>query len=67
MCHFVVHSSRSRIFQSLLDLLPRDALAQAKGNVYKGKKPALNAERIAQLREQAVRELTKQNWRKSSE
>ena len=30
------------------------ALAKAKGTVYKGRKPALNAERIAQLREQAA-------------
>jgi DNA invertase Pin-like site-specific DNA recombinase len=30
------------------------ALAKAKGTVYKGRKPALNAERIAQLREQVA-------------
>jgi DNA invertase Pin-like site-specific DNA recombinase len=30
------------------------ALARAKGTVYKGRKPALKAERIAQLREQAA-------------
>jgi DNA invertase Pin-like site-specific DNA recombinase len=30
------------------------ALAKAKGTVYKGRKPALNAESIAQLREQAA-------------
>ena len=30
------------------------ALAKAKGTVYKGRKPALNAERITQLREQAA-------------
>jgi DNA invertase Pin-like site-specific DNA recombinase len=30
------------------------ALAKAKGTVYKGRKPALNAQRIAQLREQAA-------------
>ena len=30
------------------------ALAKAKGTVYKGRKPALNAERIAQIREQAA-------------
>jgi len=30
------------------------ALAKAKGNVYKGRKPALNAERIDQLRKQAA-------------
>lgn len=30
------------------------ALAKAKGTVYKGRKPALNAERVAQLREQAA-------------
>lgn len=30
------------------------ALAKAKGTVYKGRKPALNAERIAQLREWAA-------------
>jgi DNA invertase Pin-like site-specific DNA recombinase len=30
------------------------ALAKAKGTIYKGRKPALNAERIAKLREQAA-------------
>jgi DNA invertase Pin-like site-specific DNA recombinase len=30
------------------------ALAKAKGTVYKGRKPALNAERITKLREQAA-------------
>ena len=30
------------------------AIAKAKGTVYKGRKPALNAERITQLREQAA-------------
>ena len=41
------------------------ALAKAKGTVYKGRKPALNAERIAQLRRRSQREPTKQSWRKN--
>ncbi|SFU76220.1 recombinase family protein [Nitrosospira multiformis] len=53
---FTMLSAFAQFERSLIKERQREgiALAKAKGNVYKGRKPALNAERIAQLRERAV-------------
>src|SRR5687768_8882718 len=52
---FTMLSAFAQFERSLIRERQREgiALAKAKGTVYKGRKPALNAERIAQLREQA--------------
>jgi DNA invertase Pin-like site-specific DNA recombinase len=52
---FTMLSAFAQFERSLIKERQREgiALAKAKGTVYKGRKPALNAERIAQLREQA--------------
>jgi DNA invertase Pin-like site-specific DNA recombinase len=53
---FTMLSAFAQFERSLIKERQREgiALAKAKGNVYKGRKPALNAARIAQLREQAA-------------
>jgi DNA invertase Pin-like site-specific DNA recombinase len=53
---FTMLSAFAQFERSLIKERRREgiALAKAKGTVYKGRKPALNAERIAQLREQAA-------------
>lgn len=53
---FTMLSAFAQFERSLIKERQREgiALAKAKGTVYKGRKPALNAERIAQLREQAA-------------
>jgi DNA invertase Pin-like site-specific DNA recombinase len=53
---FTMLSAFAQFERSLIRERQREgiALAKAKGTVYKGRKPALNAERIAQLREQAA-------------
>jgi DNA invertase Pin-like site-specific DNA recombinase len=64
---FTMLSAFAQFERSLIRERRREwmALAKAKGNVYKGRKPALNAERIAQLRKHAAMGATKQNWRKN--
>jgi DNA invertase Pin-like site-specific DNA recombinase len=54
---FTMLSAFAQFERSLIKERQREgiALAKAKG-VYKGRKPALNAEKIAQLREQATAE-----------
>jgi DNA invertase Pin-like site-specific DNA recombinase len=53
---FTMLSAFAQFERSLIKERQREgiALAKAKGAVYRGRKPALNAERIAQLREQAA-------------
>ena len=53
---FTMLSAFAQFERSLIKERQREgiALAKAKGTVYKGRKPSLNAERIAQLREQAA-------------
>jgi DNA invertase Pin-like site-specific DNA recombinase len=53
---FTMLSAFAQFERSLIRERQREgiALAKAKGTVYKGRKPVLNAERIAQLREQAA-------------
>jgi DNA invertase Pin-like site-specific DNA recombinase len=53
---FTMLSAFAQFERSLIKERQREgiALAKAKGTVYKGRRPALNAERIAQLREQAA-------------
>jgi DNA invertase Pin-like site-specific DNA recombinase len=53
---FTMLSAFAQFERSLIKERQREgiALAKAKGTVYKGRKPALNAERIGQLREQAA-------------
>ncbi len=53
---FTMLSAFAQFERSLIRERQREgiALAKAKGTVYKGRKPALNAERLAQLREQAA-------------
>jgi DNA invertase Pin-like site-specific DNA recombinase len=53
---FTMLSAFAQFERSLIRERQREgiALAKAKGTVYKGRKPALNAERIAQLREQVA-------------
>lgn len=53
---FTMLSAFAQFERSLIRERQREgiALAKAKGTVYKGRRPALNAERIAQLREQAA-------------
>jgi DNA invertase Pin-like site-specific DNA recombinase len=53
---FTMLSAFAQFEHSLIKERQREgiALAKAKGTVYKGRKPALNAERVAQLREQAA-------------
>lgn len=53
---FTMLSAFAQFERSLIRERQREgiALAKAKGTVYKGRKPALNSERIAQLREQAA-------------
>ena len=53
---FTMLSAFAQFERSLIKERQREgiSLAKAKGTVYKGRKPALNAERIAQLREQAA-------------
>lgn len=53
---FTMLSAFAQFERSLIRERQREgiALAKAKGTVYKGRKPALNAERIAQLREQTA-------------
>ena len=53
---FTMLSAFAQFERSLIRERQREgiALAKAKGTVYKGRKPSLNAERIAQLREQAA-------------
>lgn len=53
---FTMLSAFAQFERSLIKERQREgiALAKAKGTVYKGRKPALNTERIAQLREQAA-------------
>jgi DNA invertase Pin-like site-specific DNA recombinase len=53
---FTMLSAFAQFERSLIKERQREgiALAKAKGTVYKGRKPALNTERIAQLREQAT-------------
>jgi DNA invertase Pin-like site-specific DNA recombinase len=53
---FTMLSAFAQFERSLIKERQREgiALAKAKGTVYKGRKPALNAARIAQLREQAA-------------
>jgi DNA invertase Pin-like site-specific DNA recombinase len=53
---FTMLSAFAQFERSLIKERQREgiALAKAKGTVYKGRKPALNGERIAQLREQAA-------------
>jgi DNA invertase Pin-like site-specific DNA recombinase len=53
---FTMLSAFAQFERSLIKERQREgiALAKAKGTVYKGRKPVLNAERIAQLREQAA-------------
>ncbi|MEO8991542.1 MAG: recombinase family protein [Nitrosospira sp.] len=53
---FTMLSAFAQFERSLIKERQREgiALAKAKGTVYKGRKPALNAERIAQLREQVA-------------
>jgi DNA invertase Pin-like site-specific DNA recombinase len=53
---FTMLSAFAQFERSLIKERQREgiALAKAKGTVYKGRKPALNMERIAQLREQAA-------------
>jgi DNA invertase Pin-like site-specific DNA recombinase len=53
---FTMLSAFAQFERSLIKERQREgiALAKAKGTVYKGRKPALNAERTAQLREQAA-------------
>jgi DNA invertase Pin-like site-specific DNA recombinase len=53
---FTMLSAFAQFERSLIRERQREgiALAKAKGNVYKGRKLALNAERIARLREQAA-------------
>lgn len=53
---FTMLSAFAQFERSLIRERQREgiALAKAKGTVYKGRKPALNAERIAQLRKQAA-------------
>jgi DNA invertase Pin-like site-specific DNA recombinase len=53
---FTMLSAFAQFERSLIKERQREGivLAKAKGTVYKGRKPALNAERIAQLREQAA-------------
>jgi len=53
---FTMLSAFAQFERSLIRERQREgiALAKAKGTVYKGRKPALNAERITQLREQAA-------------
>ncbi len=53
---FTMLSAFAQFERSLIRERQREgiALAKAKGTVYKGRKPALNAERVAQLREQAA-------------
>ena len=53
---FTMLSAFAQFERSLIRERQREgiALAKAKGTVYKGRKPALSAERVAQLREQAA-------------
>ncbi len=53
---FTMLSAFAQFERSLIRERQREgiALAKAKGTVYKGRKPALNAERISQLRVQAA-------------
>lgn len=53
---FTMLSAFAQFERSLIKERQREgiAIAKAKGTVYKGRKPALNAEQIAQLREQAT-------------
>jgi DNA invertase Pin-like site-specific DNA recombinase len=53
---FTMLSAFAQFERSLIKERQREgiALAKAKGTVYKGRKPTLNAERTAQLREQAA-------------
>ena len=53
---FTMLSAFAQFERSLIKERQREgiALAKAKGTVYKGRKPALNTERITQLREQAA-------------
>jgi DNA invertase Pin-like site-specific DNA recombinase len=53
---FTMLSAFAQFERSLIKERQREgiALAKAKGTVYKGRKPALNSERFAQLREQAA-------------
>jgi DNA invertase Pin-like site-specific DNA recombinase len=53
---FTMLSAFAQFERSLIKERQREgiALAKAKGNVYKGRKPALNAKQIAQLCEQAA-------------
>ena len=53
---FTMLSAFAQFERSLIRERQREGitLAKAKGTVYKGRKPALNAERIAQLRQQAA-------------
>lgn len=53
---FTMLSAFAQFERSLIRERQREGitLAKAKGTVYKGRKPALNTERIAQLREQAA-------------
>jgi DNA invertase Pin-like site-specific DNA recombinase len=53
---FTMLSAFAQFERSLIRERQREgiALAKAKGTVYKGRKPVLNAERVAQLREQAA-------------
>jgi len=53
---FTMLSAFAQFERSLIKERQREgiALAKAKGTVYKGRKPSLNEERIAQLREQAA-------------
>ena len=58
---FTMLSAFAQFERSLIRERQREgiALAKAKGTVYKGRKPALNAERIAQLREQAAARISR--------
>jgi DNA invertase Pin-like site-specific DNA recombinase len=53
---FTLLSSFSQFERALLKERQREgiAIAKAKGNVYKGRKPKLSGERVKQLREQAA-------------
>ncbi len=53
---FTMLSAFAQFERSLIRERQREgiAIAKAKGTVYKGRKPALNAERVTQLREQAA-------------
>ena len=66
---FTMLSAFAQFERSLITERQREgiALAKAKGTVYKSRKPALNAERITRLREQAQRTQIGQSWRKNLE